>query len=160
MCDHHEIANIVYEYGWRIDAGDFAGIGQLFSDARLTVDGQDLEVRGAEAIEAYYTGSTRLYEDTGTPKTKHVFTNMQIEIDEPSGTARGRCHYLVLQQTDVLPLQPIITGHYEHRFERRGGRWRLTEKKFFVDQVGDLSQHLLFDLATVQGGTPDGDEAS
>ena len=160
VCDYHEIANLVYEYGYRIDAGDFAGIGQLLGDARLIADGQDMEVRGSDAIAAYYAASTRLYEDTGTPKTKHVFTNMQIEIDDAAGTARGKAHYLVFQQTDVLSLQPIITGHYEHRFEKRGSAWRITEKKFFVDQIGDLSQHLLFDLAATQSDSPGSTGAS
>ena len=152
MCDHHEIANLIYEYGYRIDAGDFDGVGRLLADARLTADGLEMDVRGADAIAAHYASTTRIYEDTGTPKTKHVFTNMQIRIDEPSGTARARTHYFVFQQTDALPLQPIITGHYEHRFEKRGQGWRITEKKFFVDQVGDLSHHLLFDLADAQAG--------
>ena len=49
----------------------------------------------------------------------------------------------MFQATEALPLQPIITGRYEDKFERVDGRWRYTEKKFFVDLVGDLSQHLL-----------------
>ena len=110
MCDYHKIANLVYEYGYRLDAGDLEGVGQLLGDARLIYDGSDDEVRGADAITKHYARSTRLYEDTGTPKTKHVFTNMQIEIDAAGSTARGRAHYLVFQQTDSLPLQPIITG--------------------------------------------------
>lgn len=154
MCDYHEIANLVYEYGYRVDAGDFEGVGQLLADARLIADGTPMDVSGADAIARHYESTTRRYEDTGTPKTKHVFTNLQIEIDEAGGTARGRAHYLVLQQTDVLPLQPIITGRYEHCFERRGGSWRITRKKFFVDQVGDLSHHLLFDLASSQTDAP------
>jgi len=145
MCDFHEIANVLYEYGYRIDAGDFAGVGELLSDACLRADGTSLEVRGAEAIARHYAATTRLYEDTGTPKTKHVFSNLQLEIDEPAGTAKGRAHYVVFQQTEALPLQPIITGHYEHQFEKRGETWRIVEKKFFVDQPGDLSHHLLFD---------------
>ena len=42
MCDYHEIANLVYEYGYRIDAGDFEGVGQLLGDARLIYDGLDV----------------------------------------------------------------------------------------------------------------------
>ena len=49
----------------------------------------------------------------------------------------------MFQATEALPLQPIITGRYEDKFERVDGRWRYTEKKFFVDLVGDLSQYLL-----------------
>jgi len=30
------------------------------------------------------------------------------------------------------------------------GQWRYTEKKFFVELVGDLSQHLLMELANAR----------
>ena len=42
----------------------------------------------ADAIARHYESTTRRYEDTGTPKTKHVFTNLQIEIDEAGGEGR------------------------------------------------------------------------
>lgn len=154
VCDHHEIANQLYEYGYLIDAGDFDGIGRLLSDALLIADGTPMNVRGAEAIARHYASTTRLYEDTGTPKTKHIFTNMKLEIDAARGVASGKTNYVVLQQTDELALQPIVAGHYEHRFEKRGDSWRITEKKFFVDQVGDLSHHLLIDLDDAQTTSP------
>ena len=146
ISDEQSIKNILYEYGYRIDAGDFAGIGELFADATLTADGTDVDVRGADAIQKYYESSTRIYEDTGTPKTKHVFSNLLIEIDEEGALATSRANYFVMQQTDALPLQIIVSGRYEHRYSKRDGRWRLTHKKFYVDQIGDLSQHLLFDF--------------
>ena len=137
------IANLLYTYARLVDTGDYAGIGRLFAHARLTAEHSDMDVRGAEAIEAHYARTTRLYPDTRTPKTKHVMTNPIIEVDEEAGTATCHAYYTVFQATEALPLQPIITGRYEDRFERVDGHWRYTEKKFFVDQIGDLSQHLL-----------------
>jgi len=53
----------------------------------------------------------------------------------------------VLQATDALPLQPIITGRYRDRFARDDvGGWRFAERRFFVDLVGDLREHLTIDL--------------
>ena len=138
-----EIANLLYTYARLIDGGDYAGIGRLFAHARLTAEHSDMDVRGEEAIAAHYGRTTRLYPDTRTPKTKHVMTNTLIEVDEEAGTATCNAYYTVFQATEALPLQPIITGRYEDKFERVDGRWRYTEKKFFVDQIGDLSQHLL-----------------
>lgn len=138
-----EIANLLYTYARLIDGGDYAGIGQLFAHARLTAEDSPMDVRGADAIAAHYARTTRLYPDTGTPKTKHVMTNPIIEVDEEAGTATCHAYYTVLQATEALPLQPIIAGRYEDTFERVDGRWRYTGKKFFVDLVGDLSQHLL-----------------
>ena len=102
-----------------------------------------LDIRGAEAVRHLYEATTRLYPDTGTPKTKHVITNPIVEIDEARGSAECRSQYTVFQQTDTLPLQPIITGRYHHRFERVEGVWKITAHRFFVDLVGDISQHLL-----------------
>ena len=138
-----EIANLLYIYARLVDSGDYAGIGKLFEHARLTAEDSDMDVRGADAIAAHYARTTRLYPDTGTPKTKHVMSNPIIEVDEEAGVATCDAYYTVLQATDALPLQPIIAGRYEDKFERVAGRWRYTEKKFFVELAGDLSQHLL-----------------
>ena len=109
-------------------------------------EGGAMDVSGADAIEAHFGRTTRIYPDTGTPKTKHVMSNPIIEVDEQRGTATCNAYYTVFQATEELPLQPIIAGRYEDQFERVDGRWRYTAKKYFVELVGDLSHHLLMDL--------------
>ncbi len=146
MESFYAITNLLYGYGERIDAGDFAGIGELLADARVSDESGRLDIRGTEAVRHLYEATTRLYPDTGTPKTKHVITNPIVEIDEARGSAECRSQYTVFQQTDTLPLQPIITGRYHHRFERVEGAWKITAHRFFVDLVGDISQHLLVPL--------------
>ena len=138
-----EIANLLYTYARLVDSGNYASIGKLFEHARLTAEDSDMDVRGANAIAAHYARTTRLYPDTGTPKTKHVMSNPIIEVDDEAGLATCNAYYTVLQATEALTLQPIIAGRYEDHFERVDGRWRYTGKKFFVELVGDLSQHLL-----------------
>jgi len=96
-------------------------------------------------VRKLYEGSTRLHDD-GTPRTRHVTTNVTIEVDDDAGTAASRAYYTVFQQTDVLPLQPIIAGHYHDTFHRVDGRWWFDTRSMFVDLKGDLSQHLLFEL--------------
>jgi len=142
----YAITNLLYGYGERVDAGDFAGIGELLADARVSDESGRLDIRGAEAVRRLYEATTRLYPDTGTPKTKHVITNPIVEIDEARGSAECRSQYTVFQQTDTLPLQPIITGRYHHHFERVESVWKITTHRFFVDLVGDISQHLLVPL--------------
>jgi hypothetical protein len=142
-----EIANLLYTYARLIDSGDFTGVGKLFAHARLTAESGAMDVQGADAIAAHYAKTTRIYPDTGTPKTKHQMINPIIEVDEDTGTATCNAYYTVLQATENLPLQPIIAGRYEDKFERVEGRWRYTEKKFFVELMGDLSQHLRMDIA-------------
>jgi 3-phenylpropionate/cinnamic acid dioxygenase small subunit len=141
--DHVAIANLVYRYAELIDAGDFDGLGELFADAVITAEGSDASWRGSEAITELYVGGTRRYPD-GTPRSKHVTTNLVIEVDDARELATCRSYFTVLQQTDALPLQPIVAGRYHDEF-RRAVHWHFTRRHMIVDLVGDLSQHLLFD---------------
>lgn len=97
---------------------------------------------GAENILQDLVQNVRVYPDTGIPKTQHLMLNPIVEIDEEAGTATVRSKVLVLQAVDgVLPLQPIITGRYVHRFLPVDGEWRIVERSGFADQIGDLSAH-------------------
>jgi 3-phenylpropionate/cinnamic acid dioxygenase small subunit len=140
------ITNLIYRYGALVDAGDYAGIGRLLADAVVTDASGRLELRGADAVRQLYERSTRLHPETGTPRTKHIITNPIVEIDETAGCAHCVSQYVVYQQTDTLPLQAIVSGRYEHAFVRVDGAWRITSHRFFVDQVGDVSQHLLLQI--------------
>lgn len=140
-----EIENLLYRYAERIDEGDFAGVSDLFAHAEITVEGTEASTRGREAIQKLYETTTRRYEDDGTPKTKHVITNLLIEVDEEGDHATCRSYFTVLQQTPKLALQPIITGRYRDGFERVDGVWRWATRHMILDQFGDLSQHLMMD---------------
>jgi 3-phenylpropionate/cinnamic acid dioxygenase small subunit len=143
--DRGAIENLVYLYAERIDRGDFAGVAELFADAEITVEGNAGATRGREAVRKLYESTTRRYED-GTPKTKHLTTNLIIEVGERDGRATCRSYFTVLQQTPALPLQPIITGRYHDRFVRVDGAWRFEARHMLLDQFGDLGQHLLVEV--------------
>jgi hypothetical protein len=101
-----------------------------------------VHAHGAAEVEKFFA-ITRLYPD-GTPRTKHVITNVDIRLD--GDAARSRCTVTVFQQTDVLPLQPIASGHYHDRFERVDDRWRFTERELRNFLYGDRSQHILWEV--------------
>jgi hypothetical protein len=136
------ITNLIFTYSERIDAGDFEGVAELFRQGEITVAGSDVRHQGVEQVRRMYEGWTRRYED-GTPRTKHVTTNLIVEVDEGSGTATCRSYFTVLQQTPGLPLQSIIAGRYHDRFERVEGEWRFSRRHMITDLVGDVSAHLL-----------------
>lgn len=145
MPDHaRAIENLIYTYAERIDAGDLAGVAELFENGRIEA-APGITIEGAEQVRKLYEGSTRLYDD-GTPRTRHVTTNITIEVDDETVAARSRSYYTVFQQTDELPLQPIIAGHYHDTFHLVEGRWCFDTRAMFVDLKGDLSHHLLFEL--------------
>jgi 3-phenylpropionate/cinnamic acid dioxygenase small subunit len=140
-----EIRNLLGRYCECMDAGDFDGIGALFADATMVADDGNVLARGREEVAASYTRGTQMYD--GRPGTRHITANTIIELDEASGTAEARSVYTVFQATPNLPLQPIIAGRYRDRFAGDGpGTWRFVERVFYVDLVGDLSQHLTYTL--------------
>ena len=139
------IEHIVYGYAERVDLGDFAGVAELFANAVYKGGGpDDPGVEGSAPVQQILETMVKRYDD-GTPRTKHVTTNLIIDADEDEATASARSYYTVFQQVDDTPLQPIIAGRYHDRFVRADGAWRLTERVIFCDLIGDLSRHLTVD---------------
>ncbi|HEY8216880.1 MAG TPA: nuclear transport factor 2 family protein [Acidimicrobiia bacterium] len=137
------VEHIVYGYAERIDLGDFEGVADLFAHATYKGGGpDDPGVVGSEPVLEILETMVRRYDD-GTPRTKHVTTNLVIDADDAAATARS--YYTVYQQLEDFPLQPIIAGRYHDRFAVIDGTWRLTERVIFCDLVGDLSRHLTTD---------------
>lgn len=136
---YRAIENLIATYAELVDGGDFAGLGALLADATFT--GDIAPVTGRDAIEEMFRDALIVYDD-GTPRTKHITTNVVVEVDDEAGTAASRAYYTALQAVPDLPLQPIVSGRYHDRFERRDERWRFVERRVHIDLVGDLSRHL------------------
>ena len=134
--DRAAITALVMGYAERIDGGDLAGVAALFADA--TYGGVQGGYRGAEAVREVLESRVILYD--GIPRTKHVTTNLVIELDGDAAAARS--YFSVLQATPELPLQTIIAGRYDDRFARTAGSWRFTARVVHMDLVGDLRFHL------------------
>ena len=138
MDDGEQIRALIHRYAERLDQGDLDGVAQLFADATWRSQGRDEVARGIEAVRRRYDGVI-LYD--GTPRTKHVITNVSIVADG-SDVATSRCYFTVLQSTPSLPLQPILAGSYHDEFARVQGAWRFADRLIIVDLVGDLSHHM------------------
>ena len=114
--------NLLYTYAELIDAGDSTGrravaAGRTAARRAALRRPSSRASRGAQT----YGFSTRL--TTTDAEVEHVTTDAIIEVDEDAGTATSRACYTVLQATDDLPLQPIITGRYSDTFQRVDGEW-------------------------------------
>lgn len=138
----NEIERLLHTYAERIDAGDFAGVGALFAAGEIRAGTAASGIRGADAVGGLYAASVRLHGD-GTPRTKHVTTNVVVDVDEDAGTATVRSYFTVLQQLDDFPLQVIVAGRYHDDFVRADGAWRFAVRRIHVDLQGDLSRHLI-----------------
>jgi 3-phenylpropionate/cinnamic acid dioxygenase small subunit len=134
-----EITALVHGYAERIDAGDLDGVAALFAEGVFRSD-RGGRYEGAAAVREVLGRLVILHAD-GTPRTKHVTTNLVVDV-EPRGTAAARSYFTVLQATAKMPLQPVVAGRYHDRFVRTDGRWRFADRLVFMDLVGDLSDHL------------------
>jgi 3-phenylpropionate/cinnamic acid dioxygenase small subunit len=134
------ISGLIFSYAERIDAGDLPGVAALFADATYR-SSRGGEYRGQAAVLEVLSRVVILHAD-GTPRTKHVTSNLRIDIDAPAGTASARSYFTVLQAADRLPLQIIVAGRYHDRYVRGADGWRFDDRLIFMDLIGDLSQHL------------------
>lgn len=140
VSDERAIENLIASYTFLVDDGDFAGLGELFTYCEFVLAGRK-PVIGREAVETFLRNTLRTYED-GTPRTRHVSSNIIIEIDETGNAASARSYGTVFQSTEGFSLQPIACSRYNDRFERRGGRWVFTFREATTGLAGDFSRHL------------------
>ena len=137
---YEAIRNLLGTYCLLIDAGDFTALGELFADGVLLDDRGRVAAKGAEAATALWTGLVQRYDD-GTPRTRHTTANPVIELAD-DGTAVCRSSFVVFQQLGSK-LEVIAAGRYRDTFASTDGVWRFASRQFFLDQLGDVSQHMV-----------------
>jgi len=148
---HDQIRNLIHQYSEGIDTGRFEIWAELFQDAEICVAIGDNEpvviARGGDL--AVMTQGMIIYAD-GTPRTRHLVSNIIIEVDEASGTATARSYNTTLQQVPGHPIEIIATARYFDLFELSGDAWRFTQRIIrhsSIDGVnrdftGDMSRHV------------------
>jgi 3-phenylpropionate/cinnamic acid dioxygenase small subunit len=138
---HIEISDLLYRYTQFMDAGDFDSVGKLFAEATIITPGTG-EISGEQAAKVLCERYTRRYE-CGTPKTKHIVTNIIIEFPSSGSTANSSAYFQVLQATEKLPLQVICAGRYHDIFFRGADGWKFSQRTIYLDLVGNVAEHLL-----------------
>lgn len=130
-----QITALVYDYCELFDTGRFDEFAAQFEHGQW-----HRADPGAAAARRWIDDHVQLYD--GLPRTKHLTTNLTVEVDEQAGTATARSYITVLQALSGFPLQPIFAGRYRDRFERVDGRWRWTRREVIGDLYGDVSHHV------------------
>jgi 3-phenylpropionate/cinnamic acid dioxygenase small subunit len=142
LADKLAVTELLYRYAELIDAGDFDGVGALLGQ------GSFMGVSGAGKIAKLFATTTRRFPEHGnTPRTRHLVLNPIVEVNV-DGTASARSTFCVVQQTETVPLQPIVVGRYSDAFARDPdvpACWYFTERTVDVQMVGDVSDHLMID---------------
>ncbi|MGC6475527.1 MAG: nuclear transport factor 2 family protein [Parvibaculales bacterium] len=145
--DATQICNLLYRCAELFDAGEFEAVLEMFQDGDfLLSEGRRLS---PDNMREVWKGLVILHD--GSPKTRHIVTNPEIVINGNEAVCRS-C-YMVLQATDTLPLQIIVSGRYVDRFVKSAeGLWQFSQRHYaLMDLVGDVSQHIQADaLAALQ----------
>jgi 3-phenylpropionate/cinnamic acid dioxygenase small subunit len=141
--DKFAVTELLYRYAELIDAGDFDGVGALLS--RATFGGAGPQgVSGAEKIAKLFAATTRRYPEHGnTPRTRHLVLNPNVDVADSTATARST--FCVVQNTETVPLQPIVVGRYSDTFSCDDTGWYFTSRRVDVEMIGDISAHLMVD---------------
>ena len=135
-----KILTLMNEYCYRIDQGDLQGFADLFSQGTWRVQGDPSGGDTGSAAVMETLKNIILYD--GKPNTKHVMSNVQIEVDASGETATAQCYITVNQAVPPdFPLQPIFIGHYYDTFSCVDGAWHFTFRDISPDLPGDLSHH-------------------
>jgi hypothetical protein len=134
------VLRLMNEYCYLIDAGDVNGFAMLFEHGSFHVlgdpNGPDV---GKDAVLATLQ-NVIMYD--GKPRTQHVMSNIQINVNESGIDAMAQCYIPVFQALPPdFPMQPIFGGHYHDRFERAESGWRFASREISPDLLGDLSRH-------------------
>ncbi len=151
FADWHAINALLLSYAEHVDAGRWPDVASMFEHATYRIehsDGNATSYQGAAQVQAFCE-QTRLHAD-GTPRTKHVITNVAIDVDGDRATARS--YATVFQQTDALPLQPIASGRYVDGFERVDGSWRFADRVITGFLLGDRREHVEWHDAVPESG--------
>ena len=129
------LTNRIYRYAELFDTGEFDAFAAQFEHGVW-----HKAEPGAEGVRKYIDEHVLTYD--GSPRTKHVTTNLVLEVDEVAGTATGEAYVTVFQALPDFPLQAIFSGRYRDRFERVDDDWRWTERRVLGDLYGDVSHHV------------------
>jgi hypothetical protein len=140
MNNEKEILRLMNDYCYLIDAGDLEGFARLFEHGSFHVLG---DPSGPDSgFEEVFSMLQNVILYDGKPNTKHVMSNVQIDVDEAGEQAAAQCYITVFQ---ALPPEfqphPIFIGHYWDKFEKVDSAWRFKQRDISPDLMGDLSYH-------------------
>jgi SnoaL-like protein len=140
MDDVQAITKVVVSYVELLDRGDLDGLANVFARATVRMHGSAHELRGATAYKDFIEQGVQFYDST--PSTKHLISNLIVDIDDDRRTATARSYYTAFQARPELPFQPILVGRFHDRLERDDDDWYIVERVIYADLFGDLRYHV------------------
>lgn len=140
MLDVSEITALIHSYALLLDGGDMDAVAALFAHSTWRSEPAGRVLRGSEEVRPIYA-QVKLY--NGVPRTKHLLTNLTVEVESGATIASAHCYWTVLQNMETgNPVEIILSGQYIDTFEKAEGAWRFADRLIKVDLTGDASRHM------------------
>lgn len=141
MDSYHAISDVLARYTQLVDAGDFEGVGAHLAHCTLSSGATGRQWSGAAAISGMYRSEV-IVDERGSPRTKHLTTNVVIEIDDADTHASAQSSFVVLQ-AGPAGIAVLCAGRYEDELARIDGTWQLVRRHMIMDLEGDLGDNLV-----------------
>jgi 3-phenylpropionate/cinnamic acid dioxygenase small subunit len=132
MSDLDDISALVHSYARLLDGGDIDAVVALFEHSTWRSLPNGSTLRGAEVRPVY----EQLMARQGGDRTKHLITNLNIDVDANGMTARAHCYWTVLHAGPGQPVTINLSGQYADRFVKADQRWRFADRLITVDLHG------------------------
>ena len=134
-----EIARLISAYCTGIDTGHLDDTAQLFAEGTWYLT-PDSPLSGTEDVARFLHDNAILY--AGVPGTRHVVTNIRIDLAGDRATARAQSYVIVFQAVPGSAPEIIFQGAYDDAFAHSGSSWHFAERRILTDGTGDMSRHL------------------
>jgi 3-phenylpropionate/cinnamic acid dioxygenase small subunit len=134
--DRGEIENLLSRYCQLYDDGDLATYAALFDQG--SISGPLGTLKGRDEVFEAQTRTCILYD--GIPRTRHVITNIIIDVDDNAMTATASCYLTVFQEAPGFPLQVIFVGQYFDELKKIEGTWHFHHRRAVPHLWGDSSR--------------------
>jgi ketosteroid isomerase-like protein len=134
LSDSDEIAALVHAYARLIDAGDVDAVVALLEHSTWRSLPNGSTRRGSGEVRSVYEN---LMAGDGSVGTKHLLTNLTIEVAPDATTASSHCYWTVLQGAPGERIEITLSGQYTDTFEKVDDSWRFTDRLITVDLTGD-----------------------
>jgi hypothetical protein len=134
-----EITRLLFAYCTGIDTGHLDDTAELFERGTWYLT-PDTPLSGTEDVARFLHDSVILY--AGVPRTRHMVTNIRIDLGGDLATARAQSYVIVYQSVPGSAPEIIFQGAYDDTFAHCGSSWHFTERRILTDGTGDMSRHL------------------
>ncbi len=136
MSDADEITRLVHSYAHLLDSCDVNGVAALFEHSTWRSSPNGSMLRGSAEVRPVYEN---LLAQERSRHTRHLITNLSVDVDPGATTATSHCRWTVLQGIPGEPISITLCGQYTDTFEKVDNRWRFSDRLITTDLTGDLS---------------------